>query len=66
MSEQVYILGRGPMHHKPVRFGVGQAARTLRFQLNNRVLPLVINLDGHSVSANNRPRRPNQVARSSL
>ena len=33
MSEQVYRLGRGPRHHKPVRFRVSQAARTLRFQL---------------------------------
>ena len=38
VSEQVYILGRGPRHHKPIRFGVSQAARTLRFQLNDGVL----------------------------
>ena len=37
MSEQVYRLGRGPRHHKPVQFGVSQAARTLRFQLNDGV-----------------------------
>ena len=53
MSEQVYILGRGPRHHKPVRFGVSQAARTLRFQLNDGVLrwklrwPLVFMVFSH-------------------
>ena len=38
MSEQGYRLGRGSWRHKPVRFGVSQAARTLRFQLNDGVL----------------------------
>ena len=32
VSEQVYRLGRGPRHHKPVGFGVSQAGRSARFQ----------------------------------
>ena len=53
VSEQGYRLGRGPRHHKPVRFGVSQAARTLRFQLNEGVLrwklrwPLVFMVNFH-------------------
>ena len=38
MSEQVYRPARGSRHHKPVGFGVSQAARTARFQLNDGVL----------------------------
>ena len=52
MSEQVYRLGRGPKHNKPVRFGVSQAARTLRFQLNDGVPALVINLDAQKSTQN--------------
>ena len=53
VSEPVYRQARGPMHHKPVRFGVSQAARTLRFQLNDGVLqwklrfPLVFMVFSH-------------------
>ena len=38
MSERVYRLGRGPCQHNCVGFGVGQAARSPRFQTNDGVL----------------------------
>ena len=38
VSERVYGLGRGPWLHECVGFGVGQAAGSPRFQLNDGVL----------------------------
>ena len=38
MSERVYRLGRGPRQHKGVGFGVSQAARTAKSQVNIGVL----------------------------
>ena len=40
MSERVYRLGRGPWQRNRVGFGVRQAARSPRFQLNDGVLRL--------------------------
>ena len=38
VSEPACRLGRGPLHHKQDKFGVSQAARSPRFQLNDGVL----------------------------
>ncbi len=38
MREQVYRPGRGPKQHIGVEFGVSQAARTAKSQVNNGVL----------------------------
>ena len=38
MRERVYRLGRGPRQHIGVEFGVSQAARTAKSQVNNGVL----------------------------
>ena len=38
MRERVYRPGRGPRQHIGVKFGVSQAARTAKSQVNNRVL----------------------------
>ena len=38
MRERVYRLGRGPRQHQGVEFGVSQAARTAKSQVNKGVL----------------------------
>ena len=38
MSEGVYRLERDPWHHVSVGFGVGQAAESSRFDMNDWVL----------------------------
>ena len=38
MNEAVYRLGSGSWRQNLVGFGVGRAAETLRFQLNNELL----------------------------